>query len=298
MRRAAPALAALALAAAAWPAAGGTLLRYRLEPGQVWHATVKITRETRLGHDVERDGGTAHVEYRVEPAAAPGQVALEARMLRQETAAGASPFDFSVIHYHATADARGVAPGAHFDIGEAEPPDIEGVERDPVAFRQLLRSVASAWLESVYWLPRLPEQPLELGSSFTLDESEPVEDLEPGIEMRMKATRSYTLEEVSHGLAHFSIRVRSRVDAATSRGSLQSARSGQGEAVFDLARGMWRSQTLRDEHRARYHDAPGLGDGESTAHSVTEIEMALAQPAGAPAQPGAPSTRGRVRMGQ
>jgi hypothetical protein len=279
VRRASPLVAALALAAAASPAGGGTLLRYRLAPGQVWRATVKISRETQLGRDVERDGGTAHVEYRVEPADTPGQVALEARMLRQETSAGASPFDFSVIHYHATADARGVAPGAHFDIGEAEPPDIEGVDRDPVAFRQLLRSVASAWLESVYWLPRLPEEPLEVGASFTLDESEPVDDLEPGIEMRMKATRSYTLEGVSDGLAHFTIRVRSRVDAATARGSLQSARSGRGEAVFDLARGMWRSQTLRDEHRARYHDAPGLGDGETTAHSVTEIEMALAQPA-------------------
>jgi len=51
---------------------------------------------------------------------------------------------------------------------QAEPPPLEGVDADPVAFREMLRSLASAWLDSVYWLPVLPEKPLAVGESFEL----------------------------------------------------------------------------------------------------------------------------------
>lgn len=279
------ALAAGVLLAASAASAAGTLLRYALEPGQRWQATQTVSREMQLGEIREQDHGVARFSYEVKPSPLEGYVALEATMLSQETRDGPSPFDFSVIRYRALMDARGTLRGVHFELGDAEPPELPGVEKDPVAFRQMLRSIAAAWLDSVFWFPQLPEQPLAIGESFSLEESKDVPGVEPGVSMRMVSTRTFRLRAVEEGIARLDIAVDSRVETATAQSAMDASREAEGEADFDLGLGMWRRHVMRAEHHASFHGAPGVADGESKASTLTSIAMEPLPPA---SQPGAP----------
>jgi hypothetical protein len=251
-------------------------LRYGLEPEQRWSAVQTIVRETRIAGTVRRDQGSARFAYRVDETDVPGRVRFDARMLSQQVGEEQSPVDFSVIEYQAALDGRGVMRGVHFELGEAEPPDVPGIERDPVAFRQMLRQVAEAWVDSVYWLPELPERALELGESFTIGDRDDVGGTDPGVRMEMSSQTVYTLREVNDGVARFELAIRSTVDAATAQSSMESRRRGTGEALFDLGLGMWVRHETQSEHRAVFAGAPG-GPGDASARTITTIEMGREQ---------------------
>lgn len=274
-------LCALALAAAA---EGEPLrLRYGWSPGQVWRATHRIERETRVGDDVQRTRGVARFEYVVGAAEPDGSMHLDVRLLSQETEAGASPLDFSAIAFHASIDARGRLRGAHYEIGDTLPASAP----DPVATRQLLRQVASAWRDSVFWFPELPDRALAPGDAFSVDETRDLADAEPGVSMRVRTTRSYRLVSLDASTAHFRVEEVSAVDAATAESGIASQQRAEGEAVFDLALGMWTGQHLDSSQRARYSGASGVGGGagEATGSTRSELEMERVEP---PTQPAAP----------
>ena len=282
--------AALALVLAQHAARGATAeesrplpLRYGWSPGQVWRATSSVERETRVGDDVQRDRGAARFEYTVERAPG-GEVRLEARMLAQETDAGATPIDFSPIAFHAEIDARGRLRDAHYTIADAPPPAAAGEVSDPVAYQQILRRVASAWRSAVFWFPELPERSLKPGDAFVVEDERDLSD-EPGAAMRVHSTRTYRLLAVADGVARFRVEEDSRVDAGSGESRIDSRERAEGEALFDLALGMWTRQQLVSSQRARY-SGPAEGKsgaaGEASSRSVATIEMERAPAAGAP----------------
>jgi hypothetical protein len=262
------------LASVAFGASAETItLRYGFEPGQRWAASQTIERSTHTLGETRSDRGVARFRYEVEPAPVEGHVSLLAHMLSQEMANGESPFDFSQIRFRAFSDVRGNTRGVRFEIDDAaEPPDMPGIEKDPVAYREMLRRVATAWSDSVFWLPQLPEQALAVGESFTLGDRGDVGGSDPGVAMEMSSKRTYTLDRIEGRVAHFSIRVQSTVDAATAKSSVESEQRALGSAAFDLDLGMWTHQETRSEHRATFQGGPG-GEGVATATSVTTIEM-------------------------
>lgn len=268
---AALALALLLLAAPARTESTFTL-RYGLAPGQTWHAVQTVESETTVGGITGQHTGTARFRYDVKPGAAPDSFRLDARMLSQESPEGASPFDFSVIRFVAQVDARGEKRGVHFQLGDAEPPELPGVEQDPVAFRQMLRSLASAWLDSVYWLPVLPEHPIALGESFLVADRGDVGGTDPGVAMEMQEQAVYRLHKVTGDLLEFEIEMRSTVDGATARSGIRSRLEARGEAVFDRKLGMWRRREIRSRHEASLRGAES-GAERASARSRTRIEM-------------------------
>jgi hypothetical protein len=141
----------------------------------------------------------------------------------------------------------------------------------------MLRQVAEAWQDSVYWLPELPERALEPGDSFSIRDADDVGGTDPGVRMQIVSTTTYTLREVASGRARFELAVRSTVDAATAQSEIESRRLGSGEAIFDLALGMWVRHETADEHRAVFSGAPG-GPGGASARTLTTIEMRREQP--------------------
>lgn len=265
------------LAAAGAASAEGWSFRYGFAPEQRWNATQTITRSTEFLGEREESRGSATFRYAIGASEIPGHVELEARMLGQTTAAGESPFDFSAIRFLALSDTRGVFRGIRFEIGDVEPPEMPEIERDPVAFREMLRRIAAAWSDSVFWLPTLPEEPLALGESFVLSEREDVPGTDPGVAMEITSKRTYTLESVEGDVARFAITLTSTVDAATARSNVESQRRAEGEALFDRRLGMWTLQEIRSEERARFEGGPG-GTGRASAATVTRIEMAPAKP--------------------
>jgi hypothetical protein len=252
-------------------------LRYGFAPGQEWLAEQTIERETTLAGRTQSDRGAARFAYRVEATDDPERLRLDARMLSQRTNSGESPFDFSVIGFQAVTDRRGVLRGMHFEIGEAEPPELPGLDPDPVAFRQMLRHIAAAWLPAVYWLPELPEAPLAVGETFVIGEREPVGGSDPGVRMEMASTTRYTLRKVKEGVAIFDVAVESTVDASTAIAGVKSAERALGEAHFDLERGMWTRQEIQSEQRARLEGAPA-GAEQAMARTTRTLLMRLAEP--------------------
>jgi hypothetical protein len=245
-------------------------LRYGWAAGQVWLGTQTLTRETQLGDDMRRDRGVARFEYRVR-ADKSGELQLDARLLSQETAEGASPLDFSPIVFRARADARGIHSPS-YEVGDAPPGP--GELADPLQHRRVLRQVASAWRDAALWFPELPEGRISPGKSFTVSESHEVPESQPGIAMRIQRTRSYRLIGVENGVARFRVEDTSRVDAAGNDSGIASDERAEGEARFDLALGMWLEQRLLSTQRALISGAEAnQAPGEASSHSVTEIRM-------------------------
>jgi len=278
-RAAALALCALGLMAQAQPSgeSAGLRLRYGFAPGQSWRAVYEVTRETQLGDDTQRDRGVARFAYRVREGAQKGLVRIEAQLVSQETAAGVSPLDFSPIVFLASADARGRLLEPHFDVGNATPPPVPGVEPDPLEYQRMLEQVASTWRSAVFWFPELPERSLAVGGSFDVVE-ERDEEVAPSVTMRVRRTRSYRLKSVADGVAQFGVVETSRVDAANARSGIASEERAEGEARFDLALGMWTRHQLASSQHASYTGAePRAETGEMNVHSVTTIEMQRVQ---------------------
>jgi hypothetical protein len=248
-------------------------LRYGLAVGQTWHAAQTSFRETTVAGLTRTDTAAARFRYEVVEAPVENEVRLEARMLSQTMGEEQSPFDFSAIRFLAQTDPRGTMRGVHFQLGEAEPPDLEGVEPDAVAFRQMLRSLAAAWIEAVYWLPELPVEPLSIGESFVIQDRGDVGGTDPGVAMQIESKTRYTLEKVTGRIAEFTIRVSSTVDGATAQSGIVSKRSAEGEALFDLELGMWTRQETRSFHRAALHGTPSAD--HASGRTVTTIEMSL-----------------------
>lgn len=276
-----PLLCGLSLAATA-AAETPLRLRYGWSAGQIWHSTHRVLRETQLQGNAQRDRGVARFEYRVLADEPGSTLRLEARLLSQETAAGISPLDFSAIAFRAQVDAQGRLRGAHYEIGEAQPPVLDGVARDPIAFRQMLRQVASAWRGAVFWFPELPERALVPGDAFVVDEARNLAETEPGVLMRMRASRTYRLLAVEAGVARFRVEEVSQVDAAAAESGIASEQRAEGEAFFDLALGMWTRQVFVSTQRASYTGASGLSlgpeQGEVSASTSTTLEMQRLEP--------------------
>lgn len=265
----------LLLFAAALPAgAEGPFypLRYGLEAGQSWRATHRMVRETSVAGSEERHAGSAEIRYEVAEGAEEGGLRLDARMLSQESDGQASPFDFSAVRFVADVDRRGETRGAHYRIDDVTPPDIPGLEKDPAAYRQMLRSMAEAWLDSIYWLPELPQEPVAPGDTFVVGGRGDAPGAESGMRMKVEEETAYTLRGVAGRFATFDVSVRSVVDAQSGESGIRSRRTARGEAVFDLEAGMWTRHEIAAEHEAALRGAED-GSTRATARTVTTIEM-------------------------
>jgi hypothetical protein len=248
-------------------------LRYGWSAGQTWLATSSVERETHVGDDVQRDHGVARFEYTVGTAPG-GELKLEARMLSQETEAGAAPLDFSPIVFGADIDDHGRLRGAHFTIAESPPPVVGGKALDPLTYHQVLNQVATAWRSAVLWFPDLPERSLSPGQAFVVEDERDLGDAEPGVAMRVHSTRTYRLLSVADGVARFRVEEDSRVGAGAGASRIDSRQHAEGEALFDLELGMWMRHQLVSSQRASYSGSPaGAGTGEATSRSVATIEM-------------------------
>jgi len=249
-------------------------LRYGWESGQSWRAVYSVKREMHLAQDVQSDLGVARFDYTVRSDAKQGELRLEVRFVSQETAAGPSPLDFTPIVFRAGIDALGHLRAPDYQIGEARPPDLPGIEPDPVAYRQMLEQSAAAWRWAAFWFPELPERPLAPGEEFVSRDDRDLGSGAPGMGMWMRSERHYRLVSVAQGIARFRVEEDSHVDAAAGAEGVASEQRAKGEALFDLALGMWTRHEIVSSQKASFHGAPpAVGAGEATSRSVTTIEM-------------------------
>jgi hypothetical protein len=84
----------------------------------------------------------------------------------------------------------------------------------------------------------------------------------------------FTLEEVSQGLAFFSVKERSVTRTGGSMGaSSETKMAGKGEAIFDLKQGMWLELTEKFRAKVQLGSIPGMGNTEQDMKIILQYEM-------------------------
>ena len=107
-------------------------------------------------------------------------------------------------------------------------------------------------------------------------EGEPGGSAAQGFGAQIMSKTVYVLEEVSEGLAYFSIKQRSVSKTSGAMGTAADTKSaGKGEAIFDLKEGMWLEFTTKSRHNVSMGNIPGAGTapGNNTVLAVNKITM-------------------------
>lgn len=258
----------------AW--AGSCRLVYKLIPGQVWKGTLSSQNEYGISSKKKKSHSKTIVEYRVKKGPKKGWAILEARILSTGKKAVRQRMDFSRITYaadiHETGEIRNITFSGEFmpDLGK----DAENIPPQTLEMmKQSLKMVPEMYKHMVYWFPEVPEEKLEIGDEFDVKMKMGLNT--PGTPMQMKAMvkQVYTLEDVSDGLAFFSVRERSVAKGNAAGMDTKTRKAGKGEAIFDLNRGMWLEVTEKAKVKVGMSSGSSAGQGDYDMTSVRKYEM-------------------------
>ncbi|NNG02367.1 MAG: hypothetical protein HKM93_23525 [Desulfobacteraceae bacterium] len=107
-------------------------------------------------------------------------------------------------------------------------------------YHALIMAAGPANRSNIFWMPRFPDTAMKIGDTFTHTASFG----NPG--MSAGGRTVYELAEVEGDKARFRVRQEGSVASASVGGSSTS----QGQAVFDMKKGMWESMNLNGEGTA------------------------------------------------
>jgi hypothetical protein len=84
----------------------------------------------------------------------------------------------------------------------------------------------------------------------------------------------YSLEDISQGLAYFSVRQRSQTKASGMGSGSNTRTAGKADAIFDLEQGMWVEMTTKTQVSSSMAGAAG-GMGNMGGLQVSRFRMRL-----------------------
>lgn len=257
-------------------AADSCSLAYKLAPGQVWLSEV-VSQFKSTDADSDAMPATRYaVRYRVLKGDKPGWVKLEAKIV-SHSAQGQGGIDYTKLTYtadmHSSGELRRIA-----HTGSAMPPmPEEQLKSMPPQYAAMMRQsadmLAKAMQQGVFWFPELPEDKLSIGDSFEVVQKS---DIGSGTGMQMQTVMKseFTLEDISEGLAYFSVRQRAQSKAGGMGGSSETRTAGKADAIFDLRQGMWVEMTVKSQSTSSYSGAGGMA-GEMGGVQLVRYRMQL-----------------------
>ncbi len=133
--------------------------------------------------------------------------------------------------------------------------------------------VAKGWFPGVFWFPELPDGRLEIGDEFEVERKSGLND--SMIQSQTISREVFTLEDISSGLAYFSVRDRTVLKAKSMGGSTDAKIGGKGEAVFDLGLGTWTKIMRKSRSLSQISGLPGGDTGTSEIFIHNKMEMIL-----------------------
>ncbi|MGA1794948.1 MAG: hypothetical protein ACMUIL_03715, partial [bacterium] len=245
--------------------AGSYTLQYKVAPGQVWVTTLSTQSETSFMGNKEVNRNKSTIRYEVSKGPNKGWVSLSARIQSQGESSNSGQMDLSKIRFTADMHQSGEIRNIQSE-GSAMPP-LEGQAGDLPAgmaamYEQSSKMIADAWKTGVFWFPELPEDPLEPGDEFEVTRKMGMGSSTAGMQMESVSKQVFTLEEVSEGLAYFSVKERSLTQSTAQMGGKSDTRTaGKGEATFDLREGMWTDMTIKSTSNVQFGNIPGMSGG-------------------------------------
>lgn len=268
-------MAALGFLVFAAPAfAGGAMLQYKFEPGQTWLCTQSNQSESSFMGQKHVNRSKKVVEYTVSKGPKKGWVALSARILSQSVPEGGNPVDVSKMRFsaniHTSGELRNIKTSGNPMAQSAGdmPPEMKAM------MDESMKMVADAWKHAVFWFPEVSEEELEVGDEFEVER-----DLDmgaTGMKTKSVSRQVFTLEDVSGGLAYFSVKERSVTKTEGAMGGKTKTRiAGKGDAIFDLKQGMWLELAEKAKAKVDLGNIPGMGQTSQEIKIINKYEMEL-----------------------
>jgi len=146
--------------------------------------------------------------------------------------------------------------------GNAMPPPSADLPPQMKAFYEQSSSmIAEAWKNAVFWFPEIPEGPLEAGDEFDVTRTFGMSGPSMGMQSQTVSKQVFTLDDVSEGLAYFTVRDRSITKTKGMAGGRSATKTaGKGETVFDIKEGMWLDLTVKSRSKMNMAGMAGMGD--------------------------------------
>jgi hypothetical protein len=256
--------------------AGPHVFFYKIAPGQVWQATAGSQSESQFMGQKNVTRTKNVIEYQVLKGPKSGWVTLTARIVSSSQGA-AGPTDPSLMRFkadmHKSGEIRNISTSGADQMSAQI--DGQGIPSEMAAmYKQSFQFMMDAWKASVFWFPEFPEDGMEPGDEFDMIQKSSMGGSGVGMEMKAVSKQVFTLEDVSEGLAYFSVKERSLTKSSgPGGGKTDTKTAGKGEAVFDLREGMWVEMTTKSRIKVKLGNIPGMGSGDSETLNIHKITM-------------------------
>jgi hypothetical protein len=251
-------------------------LAYRWAPGQVWIATLSSQSETAFMGKKDLHRSKSVIEYRVTDGPKKNWVSLTARVVSQQTpgSEGGGQMDLSGITFYADMHRSGELRNIRHE-GSALPP---GAEDMPAQMKAMMaessKMIADAWKSAVFWFPELPEEDLSPGDEFEVNRKIGMGSAAMGMQSQTVSKQVFTLEEISAGLAYFTVRERSVTRTkGVAGGQADTKTASRGETVFDMKTGMWVDMVAKSKSNVGMTGMTGMGDTNQDMANISKYEM-------------------------
>ena len=270
-------MSGLLLGASAAPATAGVVkLRYKMRPGQVWIVTLSSQNEmTYMGQkNINRSKNV--IEYRVSNGPKKGWVSLTARIKSPggPSAQAGGPMDLSKLTFTADMHYSGEIRNVQHRGNAMPPPSPDLPPQMKAMYEQSSNMVAEAWQNAVFWFPEIPEDHLEAGDEFDVTRNFGMGGSAMGMQSQTVSKQVFTLDEVSEGLAYFTVRDRSITKTKGIAGGRSATKTaGKGETVFDIKEGMWLDLTVKSRSRMNMSGMPGMQDMQQEMLQISKFEV-------------------------
>ncbi|HKI61267.1 MAG TPA: hypothetical protein VKA31_03145 [Mariprofundaceae bacterium] len=244
-------------------AAGSCQMSYKVQPGQIWVSEVTSQFKSTAAEAEAMPPTRFSVRYRILKGDRRGWVKVEAKFIAHSAQVEGGP-DYTKLTYtadmHRSGELRNVA-----HTGSAMPPlPKEQMDALPPQYAAMMAQsndmMAKGLQTGVFWFPELPENQLSVGDSF---DDVQKSDLGNSAMMQVQTVvkTEYTLEDVSQGLAYFSVRQRSQSKVSGMGSKMDTRAVGKADAIFDLEQGMWVEMTTKTQTASSFGDAGSGGTG-------------------------------------
>ena len=216
-------------------------------------------------------------EYSVSKGPKKGWVIMNARIKPQKGSPAAAQMDLSKLRF--TADVHSSGEIRNIQYSGNVMPDL-GDNSDQMTpqmkamLEQSYKMIPEAYKNSVFWFPEVPEDKLEIGDEFEVQRKMGMGGSGSAMQMESVSKQVFTLEDVSQGLAYFSVKQRSVTKTGGSMGaSSKTKMAGKGEAVFDLKQGMWLELTEKSRAKVQISGLAGVSDQGHDMNIIVKYEM-------------------------
>jgi hypothetical protein len=256
--------------------AGGCKLKYKLAPGQKWVCNFASKNETTFMGKKNVNQSKMVYEYSVSKGPKKGWVTMTAR-IKSKGSGGQGQMDLSKLRFTADVHSSGEIRNIQYS-GSVMPDMGEGADQMSPQMREMMENsykmIPEAYKNAVFWFPEVPEDNLEIGDEFDVQRKMGMGGSGAGMQMETVIKQVYTLEDVSKGLAYFSVKERSitKTDGMAG-GKSETKIAGKGDAIFDLELGMWLELTEKSRAKVKLAGIPGMGDKDQDMNLIHKYEM-------------------------